>query len=138
MMTKIFWTALYWLFSLGAYHPENSAECYGEQGKSREVYCAPFFGKGSINLQLGSRHPLHEWRDFIYPQFAEKYEARDKVISRFAWQWVQEKARQALKETESQNCDGAMESYAHENVVRHWKSIIRGEVPFGYRIKKRP
>ena len=57
--------------------------------------------------------------DMLYPQYAYKFE---KMISKDVFDDLQRVAKKKLEEPE----------YAHPAVVEHWKSIVNGNVPFGY------
>lgn len=61
--------------------------------------------------------------DMLYPQCEYKYE---KTISRDTFEALQKTAKKNLEESE----------YAHPNVINHWKSIVDGNVPFGYVIRE--
>lgn len=61
--------------------------------------------------------------DMLYPQYDYKF---DKVISKDIFEALQEKAKKLLED----------KTYAHPNVVNHWRSIVDGNVPFGYIIKE--
>ena len=64
---------------------------------------------------------LIDYDDMLYPQYADKYE---KVISEATWEKIRKKAEENLAEHND----------ANGNVVRHWKRIASGEVPFGYKV----
>ena len=57
--------------------------------------------------------------NMLYPQYEEKFA---KTISKDAWALIQKEAVERLKDCE----------HCHSDVVMHWKSIVGGEVPFGY------
>ena len=61
--------------------------------------------------------------DMLYPQYEYKYE---KTISRDTFEALQEAAKKHLEKSE----------FAHPAVVNHWKSIVSGNVPFGYVVRK--
>lgn len=65
---------------------------------------------------------LQDFKNLLYPQYADRFQ---KVISPDTWEWVQKKAVESLTESPD----------AHPNVVAHWKSIIKGKVPFGFVVK---
>lgn len=65
---------------------------------------------------------LIDYENMLYPQYEEKFE---KKISLKLWSKLQEQARKLLIECPN----------AHPNVIKHWKSIARGHVPFGYEIE---
>lgn len=68
--------------------------------------------------------------DMLYPQYEEKF---DKVISKETFDSIQKAAKGLLDEHNSTPED---QRYVHPNVVKHWKSIVDGNVPFGYQIKE--
>lgn len=68
--------------------------------------------------------------DMLYPQYEKKF---DKVISRETFESIQKAAKDLLDEYKSTPEDRRC---AHPDVVKHWKSIIDGNVPFGYKIKE--
>ena len=63
---------------------------------------------------------LVDYDDMLYPQYEHKF---DKVIDKITWHNIQEKAKENL------NTDNGCGS-----VRNHWKKIVDGEVPFGYRV----
>jgi hypothetical protein len=84
-------------------------------------------GGRSYQMALGSdvTEPIRivTWSQMLYPQDGG-YFARQ--ISPKTWAWLQEEARRLLA-TEG--------SYAHPHVVAHWKSIVAGQVPFGFSVE---
>lgn len=65
-----------------------------------------------------------DYDNMLLPQYADKYE---KTISSDTWKLLQEEAKRNLEEKSK---------YAHPNVINHWKSIVDGVVPFGYKIEE--
>lgn len=63
---------------------------------------------------------LVDYDDFLYPQYADKY---DKTIRKSNWETIQNEAKKNL--TENAAC---------AEVMKHWQSIVDGNVPFGYRV----
>lgn len=61
--------------------------------------------------------------DMLYPQYEYKYQ---KTIDSDTWKLLQKAAKKNLEEKD----------YAHKDVVDHWKSIVDGNVPFGYTVKE--
>lgn len=61
--------------------------------------------------------------DMLYPQYDYKFE---KTISKDTFESLQKAAKKKLKETSE---------YTHRDVIAHWKSIVEGNVPFGYVIR---
>jgi len=70
-----------------------------------------------------------DYDNMLYPQYEEKF---DKVISKEIFEGIQKEAKNRLDAFEA----NPENDYAHPNVVKHWKSIVAGNVPFGYRIKE--
>lgn len=66
---------------------------------------------------------LIDYDDMLYPQYKHKFE---KVISKETWEALQLEATKRLLE----------ENHACNEVKEHWKNIIKGIVPFGYKICK--
>ena len=64
--------------------------------------------------------------DMLYPQYKDKF---DKIISKKAFECLQKAAQEGLDEVKQGR-------EAHPNVIKHWESIVAGNVPFGYKIKK--
>ena len=64
-----------------------------------------------------------DYDDMLYPQYYDKF---DKTISRDVFEALQKTAKKYLEESE----------YAHPAVINHWKSIVNGNVPFGYTVKE--
>lgn len=60
--------------------------------------------------------------DMLYPQYNYKFQ---KTISKDTFEALQKEAQNNLKKGR----------YAHPNVIKHWKSIVDGNVPFGYIIE---
>ena len=57
--------------------------------------------------------------DMLYPQYEHKFE---KSITKETFESIQKIARKNLEE----------KGYAHPAVIKHWQSIVDGEIPFGY------
>ena len=67
---------------------------------------------------------LIDYDDMLFPQYQDKFE---KIISPDTWNKIQEQARKYAGEND----------IVHSNVLAHWKSIINGEIPFGYILSRR-
>lgn len=59
----------------------------------------------------------------LYPQYQNEFE---KTISKETFEELQKQVQEALNKP----------AYAHPNVIRHWTSIVNGNVPFGYCVKE--
>ncbi len=66
---------------------------------------------------------IMDYDDMLYPQYEYKYQ---KTIRRDTFEALQKTAQKRLEESE----------YAHPNVINHWKSIVDGNVPFGYVVRE--
>lgn len=76
------------------------------------------------NNKTGLR--IINYDDLLYPQYESRFE---KAISPEIWESVQKEAHTRLEN------DGK-EWFAHESVIAHWKSIVDGNVPFGFTVKE--
>lgn len=65
---------------------------------------------------------LVRYEEMLYPQYGFKYE---KVISKDTWDWLRKKAT-----------DLWLEGGGVQEVRDHWRSIMDGNVPFGYKVKE--
>ncbi len=63
---------------------------------------------------------LVDYDDMLYPQYDYKYA---KTISSHTWEQIQKEAKEMLAKDKA---------FAHPAVREHWKSIVEGNVPFGY------
>ena len=63
-----------------------------------------------------------DYDNMLYPQYQYKFE---KTITPTVWEALQKEAAKNLEEIE----------YGHPDVRAHWKSIVEGNVPFGYSVK---
>ena len=65
---------------------------------------------------------LIDYENMLYPQYKDKF---DKVIDKDTWEALQEEAKTKLAESK----------IAHPKVIKHWKKIAEGKVPFGYKVR---
>jgi hypothetical protein len=82
-----------------------------------------------LNWQYGGKfRPLRlvDYSYLLYPQYADHFE---KTITPETWQYIQDEANRFLLEHENNN------NYASPAVVEHWKSIVDGNVPFGFVVR---
>ena len=70
---------------------------------------------------------LIDYDNMLYPQYEEKM---DKTIHADNWKAIQEQARKYLNESS----DDDIPWEAAPEVAKHWKSIVDGHVPFGYKV----
>ena len=66
---------------------------------------------------------LIDFDNMLYPQYEDKFQ---KTINHETFEALQEKAKKLLADREA----------THPEVIKHWKSIAAGKVPFGYVIKE--
>lgn len=64
-----------------------------------------------------------DYDNMLYPQYEYKF---NKTISSETWNALQNEASRKLQESSE---------FVHPDVVEHWKSIVEGKVPFGYKVK---
>jgi len=67
---------------------------------------------------------LLNYDDMLYPQYAYKFE---KTIAPDTWKALQEAAEKKIEQDSE---------YAHPEVMKHWKSVADGVIPFGYQVKE--
>ena len=61
--------------------------------------------------------------EMLYPQYESNFQ---KTISQNTWKSLQKQAEIGLKESPD----------AHPEVLKHWESIVKGKVPFGYKVRE--
>lgn len=90
------------------------------------------FQAGFIGLEMVREFMVYDnqagmkiinYDNMLYPQYEVCFQ---KTISQKTWKSLQEQAEMKLKETPD----------AHPEVIIHWKSIVRGKVPFGYKVEE--
>lgn len=64
---------------------------------------------------------LIDYDEMLYPQYEAKM---DKTISKASWEALQAEAKKNLETAD----------HFHPKVADHWKSIVEGNVPFGYKV----
>ena len=88
----------------------------------------------------------------LYPQYEDKF--TEKTISKWQWEALQKKAQKEIDriqetvESYNRNQAEGMEKFINKEgrdwvetdfcnvrVLNHWKSIVEGKVPFGYRVE---
>lgn len=75
-------------------------------------------------MQLEGPLSLRNFKDMLFPQYADKFET---TISKDTWEWLQKEAQKNLDEEEP-------DSMTSERVANHWKSVVAGVVPFGWSV----
>lgn len=79
---------------------------------------------------------LVNYNDMLYPQYDDRFE---KTIDPDTWKKLQEKAsekyQEYLAEKAKENMGDERAFPACEEVAAHWKRIVDGNVPFGYKIE---
>ena len=68
-----------------------------------------------------------DYDKMLYPQHKEDFK---KTISKHIWGNLQAQAKIYLKEIEEKK------EHAHPKVIKHWKKIAKGKVPFGFKVSK--
>lgn len=68
-----------------------------------------------------------DYDKMLYLQYKGYFE--DRTISQTTWKALQNQAKRLLNEIDTG------EESAADSVIAHWKSILNGTVPFGYKIK---
>ena len=64
-----------------------------------------------------------DYDNMLYPQYDDYFE---KTIRRDVFEALQEEAEKNLRNSTQ---------YTHPAVINHWKSIVDGDVPFGYVVR---
>ena len=77
------------------------------------------------NNRVGMR--LINFDDMLYPQYESKF---DKLISKRTFEELQEVAKEMIEKSKQSL------GFAAPVVLEHWKSIVDGIVPFGYKLKE--
>jgi len=67
---------------------------------------------------------LVDFDNMLYPQYSDDFE---KTITPHVWEALQKEAQSKIKESKHKSI--------HGDVCLHWKSIVDGEIPFGYTVK---
>jgi hypothetical protein len=68
-----------------------------------------------------------DYDNMLYPQYKSYFE--NKTIDQSTWKALQNEAKRRLDEIDSGKEPAA------DSVISHWKSIVNGVVPFGYKIR---
>lgn len=76
-----------------------------------------------INNKCGLK--LINYDDMLYPQMKKRFD--DKTISKDVWNALQEQAKNLIQDKENK---------PHPRILKHWKRIVKGKVPFGYKVKE--
>lgn len=74
------------------------------------------------NNKLGFK--MIDYDNLLYPQY--EYKFSEKTLSKEQWEALQGEARKNLSASEG----------AHSNVIRHWESIVSGQLPFGFSLEE--
>lgn len=70
---------------------------------------------------------LLDFDHLLFPTYESYF---DKTINTETWQWLREKAKKNLEEKTPEG-----HPQPHPDVVSHWKSVVAGNLPFGFTIK---
>lgn len=108
--------------ALGAAHAVNNSET----GNVDSFQGGAVFIEFTRNwLKLHAPFRLMNYEDFLYPQHEHRHKKR---IPAEVWEWLQKEAKNQL----DNRC-----AYLEARYELHWRSIIDGKVPFGYKVAKR-
>ena len=89
------------------------------------------FQAGFIGWEMIRKFLVHEnktalkiinYDDLLYPQYKNKFK---KVIDYELWKTIQDEAKILLSTHKD----------AHPKVIKHWGKIVKGKVPFGYKVE---
>ena len=96
------------------------AEYYGITGFQAGCIMWEYIQNWGFNYK---NKPLRmiNYDEMLYPMYDYKF----TTIDIRTWKWVQERAKELYNDGNCVACD---------SVIDHWKSIINGKVPFGYRV----
>ena len=86
--------------------------------------------KTGINMEYKNNKTalrIIDYDKMLYPQYKGYFE--DRTISQSTWEALQNEAKRRINEIDSG------EESAADSVIAHWKSIVNGTIPFGYKIK---
>ena len=95
--------------------------------------------KNWIYSDLKTTLRIVDYDKMLYPQYEEYF---DKIITKKTFEMLQEEAQKRIAEVEAERKSleesGKIPNavLVHPDVLRHWKSIVEGNVPFGYRLKE--
>ena len=64
-----------------------------------------------------------DYDKMLFPQYEDYF---DKKINSDTWKSIQKEAQKRLNEI--------YDYPIHQDVIKHWKSIVKGNVPFGYKV----
>lgn len=78
------------------------------------------FIQGYIKTHNKCGLKLVDYDDMLYPQYDHKYA---KTIAPHVWEALQKEAKNLLADRGED---------AHPAVRKHWESIVKGKIPFGY------
>lgn len=71
---------------------------------------------------------LINFDNMLYPQYEQDF---DKAITPEVWERIQKEAQKHLDKNRESRL------LAHPDVIAHWKSIVNGVIPFGYKLKQK-
>lgn len=98
----------------------NRSEVGGITGFQASLIAWEIIAKFMHESKVAMR--LIDYEDMLYPQYDYEFA---KTISKSTWDLLQDEASKRLLENPN----------AHPEVIKHWKSIVDGKVPFGYEVK---
>ena len=110
--------------ALAAAYAANNSDQGGITGFQASFVLWDFIRQWSYSSnRCGLR--ILDYDAMLYPGYADHY---DKVISEEIWESLQEEAKKKLEQAKKNK------EFASPNVVEHWRSIVDGKVPFGFRV----
>ncbi len=68
---------------------------------------------------------LYDYADLLYPNREVNFRGLSKEI----WQWIQATAFNCIKNAQE---DPTLQ--IHKDVIKHWKNIVKGQLPYGFRL----
>lgn len=98
----------------------NRKPCGGITGFQAGAVMWEFFYRW---MHLEGPAKLVQYRDMLFPQYNDSFE---KEIPKSVFEYLKIEAGANIQNTPD----------AHPDVINHWRSIVNGNVPFGYKIKK--
>lgn len=107
--------------AIGAVYAMNNSDSGGITGLQANAIMWQFVREWNYSSnKTGLR--IIDYDDFLYPQCEDNF---NKTIKECIWKLIQKEAAIKLKEHPT----------AHVDVLKHWRSIVDGVIPFGYKIK---
>lgn len=93
-----------------------------EMSGAQAAFVSVLFPKHFFYWTNYSGVSVRDWDKMLFPQYKHNF---DRVVRQSTWLALQERAKELYKSDTS----------APSEIRAHWKSIIDGKVPFGYKVK---